>query len=134
MVARPWTPADVHQPALRSLAALAARIDRLEAAAEALAAPGHPEDELDEIDDLDDLRALLLSRLQDEDAILAVALAEWLAADPEHAHILRLEAFLPWRGPDGAWDRAAPRWARVLATHAEIARPGLAESAPAWPG
>lgn len=128
MVARPSTPADVHPPALRALAALADRIDRLEAAAEALAGPDPS------WDGLDDLRALVLARLDDEDAILAVALAEWLAADPEHAHIIRLAAFLPWRDPRGGWDRHAPRWARVLATHAELARPGLAESAPAHPG
>jgi hypothetical protein len=128
MFARPSTPGDVHPPALRALAVLADRIDRLEAAAEALAGP----DRLGE--GLDDLCALVLMRLEDEDAILAVALAEWLAADPEHAPILRLEAFLPWRAPGGGWDLQAPRWARVLATHAELARPGLAEPAPAWPG
>ena len=126
MHARPSIPDAVQPPALRAFAALADRIDRLEAAAEALAGPNRADH------DLDDLRALVLVRLEDEDAILAIALAEWLAADPEHAHIMRLEAFLPWRGFAGGWDRAVPRWVRILATHADLASPGLV--APVRPG
>ncbi len=126
MVARPSTPGQVTPLALRSLAALADRIDRLEVAAEALAGPEPAED------GLDDLRALVLARLETEDAILAIAIAEWLAADPEHAHILRLAAFLPWRDPRTGWHRHAPHWARILATHAELAQPGL--TTPAYSG
>ncbi len=125
MITRPSAPADISPAALRSLAALADRIDRLEAAAEALAGADPTGD------GLDDLRALVLVRLEDEDAILAIALAEWLAADPEHAHILRLATVLPWQDPRTGWLRRAPRWARILATHAELVQPGL--TTPAHP-
>lgn len=113
MVDRPVTVGEIDEPTLRCLAARAARIDRLEAAAE-------------DSGDLPNLRDRLLDRLVEEDFALADALAAWIAIDPEHAHLLRFLVVLPWQR-EGAWRDDVPRWVHILATHAELARPGLAD-------
>jgi hypothetical protein len=64
---------------------------------------------------------LVSERYEDEDRELEAAIAEWLAADPEHWHILRLAVLDPWQEGPGAWRAGVPGWVAVMGTDAVLA-------------